>query len=115
MKILVKRVYDKADKADGVRVLVDRLWPRGMSKRSAKIDEWAKELTPSTALRTWYHAHPKEYSVFRAKYRSELANKKEERAALLKGKRTCTLVSAVRDIEHSHVPILLSFLKKGAH
>ncbi len=60
----VRRVYDPPEPADGVRVLVDRLWPRGVSKEHAAVDEWSKELTPSARLRTWYHANPEQYDLF---------------------------------------------------
>jgi uncharacterized protein YeaO (DUF488 family) len=114
MHMEVKRAYDKAAKDDGYRVLVDRLWPRGVSKASAKIDLWAKDPAPSAQLRSWFHADPdKRFKEFSKKYAAELKGsaalkdlKKE-----LKGKGQVTLVTAVKDIEHSHVPTLLKSLK----
>jgi uncharacterized protein YeaO (DUF488 family) len=114
MRTEAKRAYEKAAKDDGYRVLVDRLWPRGVSKAKAKIDLWAKEPAPSAKLRAWFHADPdKRFEEFSKKYAAELKGsaalkdlKKE-----LKGKARVTLVTAVKDIEHSHVPTLLKFLK----
>jgi uncharacterized protein YeaO (DUF488 family) len=114
MHIDVKRAYEKAAKADGYRVLVDRLWPRGVSKASAKIDLWAKESAPTAPLRVWFHADSEaRFKEFSKKYAAELKGsaafkdlKKE-----LKGKEQVTLVTAAKDVEHSHVPTLLKFLK----
>ncbi len=115
LKIDVKRIYEEPKKSDGVRVLVDRLWPRGVSKQKASIDVWAKELTPSPALRTWFHASPLvRYQRFSERYRAELSapEANERRRALVKGQTHLTLLTAARDLEHSHVPTLVSFLKK---
>jgi uncharacterized protein YeaO (DUF488 family) len=114
MKIEVKRAYEKAAKEDKYRVLVDRLWPRGVSKATAKIDLWAKESAPSARLRSWFHTNPDaRFKEFSKKYAGELKGspalkdlKKE-----LKGKARVTLVTAVKDVSHSHVPTLLKFLK----
>jgi len=111
MIISVKRAYDAPKKSDGLRVLVDRLWPRGVTKAKAQIDLWAKNVAPSTALRTWFHGDPEErYGAFTKKYRAELAANKAEIRALLKTHATATLVTAVKDIEHSHIPTLKKFL-----
>jgi len=72
MALRIKRVYDKAEKADGVRVLVDRLWPRGVSREKAEIDRWLKEISPSTELRTWYGHDPARWEEFKARYFREL-------------------------------------------
>jgi uncharacterized protein YeaO (DUF488 family) len=114
MHMEIKRAYDKAGKGDGYRVLVVRLWPRGVSKVSARIDLWAKDPAPSAQLRAWFHADPDaRFKEFSKKYAAELKGsaalkdlKKE-----LKGKGRVTLVTAVKDIEHSHVPTLVRFLK----
>ncbi|MEV6009020.1 DUF488 family protein [Streptomyces sp. NPDC051976] len=110
----VRRVYDPPEPADGVRVLVDRLWPRGVSKERAAVDEWCKELTPSNELRTWYHSHPDRYDDFAERYRAELAGSEADPAVrrlreLARGSRV-TLVTAVKDPDHSHVPVLLGRL-----
>ncbi|HEU4677417.1 MAG TPA: DUF488 family protein [Candidatus Paceibacterota bacterium] len=111
MTISVKRVYDAYEKKDGLRVLVDRLWPRGVTKVKAHIDVWAKELSPSTELRQWFHEEPeRRYESFRTKYAKELKSEKHRAVELLKGEKNVTLVTAAKDIEHSHVPTLRSFL-----
>lgn len=111
----VKRVYDDPDTADGRRVLVDRLWPRGISKQQAAIDEWAKDVTPSNELRKWYHAAPEtRRAEFERKYRIELgADAAREGLAHLRAEAQegpLTLVTATKDPEHSHVPVLLDEL-----
>ncbi|MEV6767214.1 DUF488 family protein [Nocardia sp. NPDC051030] len=111
----VKRVYDVPEAGDGRRVLVDRLWPRGVSKQEAAIDEWAKDVTPSNELRKWYHADPgTRRADFERKYRSELtADEAREGLARLREEAAAgplTLVTAVKDPEHSHVPVLLDEL-----
>jgi uncharacterized protein YeaO (DUF488 family) len=73
MTVSLKRVYDKANRADGTRVLVDRLWPRGLSKQTAAIDRWLRDLAPSNELRKWYHANEEAWPVFRKQYMKELA------------------------------------------
>ena len=73
MAVAIKRVYDPASRTDGARVLVDRLWPRGLTKAAAAIDEWLKELAPSNELRRWYHARPDQWETFRKEYLKELA------------------------------------------
>jgi uncharacterized protein YeaO (DUF488 family) len=111
----VRRVYDPPESADGVRVLVDRLWPRGVSKENAAVDEWPKDLTPSGELRTWYHAHPDRYAEFERRYRDELAAPDRESAVRRlresAGKNTVTLLTAVKDPAHGHVPVLLAHLR----
>ncbi|MFD7336430.1 DUF488 domain-containing protein [Streptomyces violascens] len=113
----VRRVYDPPEGDDGVRVLVDRLWPRGLSKERAAVDEWPKELTPSTELRRWYHEDRTRYAEFRERYEAELAEPEPARAldrllGLAKSD-TVTLVTAVKDIDHSHVPTLVAALERG--
>jgi uncharacterized protein YeaO (DUF488 family) len=74
MKVVMKRVYESASPADGVRVLVDRIWPRGLTKSRAAVDEWLRDLAPSNELRRWYHAQPSNWSTFRRKYFKELSH-----------------------------------------
>ena len=111
----VRRVYDPPEAADGSRVLVDRLWPRGVSKEHAAVDEWPKELTPSAELRTWYHEHLDRYEEFQRRYRAELAAPElDEAVRKLRGlaeRGPVTLVTAVKDPGHSHVPALLAHLQ----
>ncbi|MET9217725.1 DUF488 family protein [Streptomyces sp. NPDC003300] len=110
----VRRIYDDVDAGDGLRVLVDRLWPRGVSKERAAVDDWCKVLTPSAELRTWYHAHPDRYADFARRYRAELAGPEQVPATqrLREQARagSVTLLTAVKDPEHSHVPVLLAHL-----
>jgi len=79
MTIAIKRVYEPATRADGARVLVDRLWPRGLTKERAALDEWLRDLAPSDELRRWYHARPDQWPAFRQKYLKELAQPDRER------------------------------------
>ncbi|RDI52918.1 DUF488 domain-containing protein [Nocardia mexicana] len=113
----VKRVYDPAEASDGTRVLVDRLWPRGVSKQRAHIDEWAKDVTPSDDLRRWFHADPEHREAeFRKKYRAELAAEAPQQGLAqlreLAAKGPVTLVTAVRDPRHSQVAVLLEQLER---
>ncbi|WP_280268518.1 DUF488 domain-containing protein [Nocardia wallacei] len=113
----VKRVYDPAEASDGTRVLVDRLWPRGVSKQKAHIDEWAKDVTPSDDLRRWFHADPEHREAeFRRKYRAELAAEAPRRGLAqlreLAAQGPVTLVTAVRDPQHSQVAVLLEQLQR---
>ncbi|WP_411112259.1 DUF488 domain-containing protein [Streptomyces sp. c-19] len=114
--IRVRRVYDTPSPDDGVRVLVDRLWPRGLAKTDARIDEWPKALTPSTELRRWYHGPDGEYEEFRRRYEAELAAP-EAAAALdrlrdLAREDTVTLLTATKDPALSHTSVLLHELDR---
>jgi uncharacterized protein YeaO (DUF488 family) len=82
MAISVKRVYETASRNDGARVLVDRLWPRGLTKERAAVDEWLRDLAPSDELRRWYHARPEHWANFRKKYLKELSQPEAEDALL---------------------------------
>ena len=111
----IKRVYEAASSDDGLRILVDRLWPRGLSKQSLKHDAWPRDLAPSNELRKWYGHDPKHAAEFRRRYRRELATHRDELAALrakLKG-RTVTLLTATRNIELSHAEVLRELLGKS--
>ena len=77
MAIKLKRVYLKPEKSDGCRILVDRLWPRGLSKQKAKVDHWLRDIAPSTALRKWYGHDPRRWAGFQRRYRTELKGEKE--------------------------------------
>lgn len=107
-----KRIYDEPESADGFRLLVDRLWPRGISKKEAHVDLWAKEIAPSTALRKWFHAHRDQFDEFASKYHRELKAIKKEVIATMEAidDQTVTLLSAVKDLEASHVSVLQKFL-----
>lgn len=107
-----KRIYDEPEVADGFRLLVDRLWPRGTSKAEAHVDLWAKEIAPSTELRKWFHAHRDQFDEFASKYHRELKAIKKEVIATMEAidDKTVTLLSAVKDLEASHVSVLQKFL-----
>jgi uncharacterized protein YeaO (DUF488 family) len=114
MKLHIKRAYDKADQADGRRILVDRLWPRGVTKAKAKIDLWAKEAAPSAALRKWFHHDTdKRYAQFARKYAAELKQNAaaKELKREVKRVKTVTLITAAKEPERSHVPTLAKYLK----
>ena len=110
--IAVKRAYQKPAAADGIRILVDRLWPRGVSKTTLAVDLWQRELAPTTALRKWYGHEPNRFAEFRRRYRRELAEHRERLAALrdLIGGRAATLVTATREVELSHAAVLREML-----
>lgn len=110
----IKRVYEKPDKEDGIRILVDRLWPRGLTKEKASIDLWLKEIAPSTELRKWFGHDPEKWKEFEECYSDEL-KKNEEQVSLLKGqmkKGTVTLVYGARDEEHNEAMVLKELLNR---
>jgi uncharacterized protein YeaO (DUF488 family) len=110
----LKRIYDGAEPQDGYRVLVDRLWPRGMSKEKAKVDLWMKEIAPSDGLRKWFAHDPERWMEFQARYRKELQKKDElikEISQLKKKYRTVTLLYSARDELHNQAVALLAILK----
>lgn len=111
--IQLKRAYDPPKKSDGFRVLVDRLWPRGVKKESAKIDLWLKEIAPSTELRKWYDHDPEKWSEFKRYYAKELNKKEDLFKELFSLKmKTITLVFGAKDIEHSHALFLQQYMQK---
>lgn len=114
MPLRVKRVYETPAKEDGPRILADRLWPRGVTKEKAHITYWAKDLAPSSELRSWFHEDPENrFGDFQKRYASELKkNRTKIKSDLEPYTRSFTLVTAVRDIERSHIPTLKSFLKR---
>ena len=112
--IKIKRAYDKASKEDGYRVLVDGLWPRGISKDDAKIDLWLKEISPSSELREWFSHDPKKWEGFKSKYRNELKEKAglvKEIKRIEKEKKTITLLYSTKDEQHNNVIVLSEILK----
>jgi uncharacterized protein YeaO (DUF488 family) len=113
--IRIKRVYEPAAKEDGWRVLVDRLWPRGMKKEAVKIDLWMKDVAPSDALRKSFCHEVKKWPDFQRKYRAELKKKKELTAELKKMAKkhgTLTLLFGARDVEHNQAVVLAESLKE---
>ncbi|GGU56430.1 DUF488 domain-containing protein [Streptomyces daghestanicus] len=117
MTVRVRRVYDPPEPDGGPRVLVDRLWPRGLKKEAAHVDEWPKALTPSTELRRWYHAGEGSFEEFARRYEAELTA--PEAAEALDGVReraragTVTLLTAAKDVDHSHAAVLARLLGQG--
>lgn len=110
--IQIKRIYDAATIDDGYRVLVDRLWPRGIKKSEARIDEWAKDLAPTTALRTAYNHQPEYWEVFQQQYYAELLNNPLTHHFLDKweNEKHLTLLYASKDPRYSHAQVLKNFL-----
>jgi uncharacterized protein YeaO (DUF488 family) len=106
--IRCKRVYEPAEDGDGFRVLVDRLWPRGLAKARAHVDLWAKEIAPSTELRQWYHAHLADWSVFRSRYLAELKPADAGLAAIIAaaGGRPITLLYAAKTDGPTHADVV---------
>ena len=110
MPIKVKRVYEKAARSDGKRILVDRLWPRGIKKTA--IDVWIKDVAPSDELRNWFHHEEPKWSVFRSRYRKELSANKAAVAELRKeAKGTATLLYGAKDEKHNQAVVLAEYLK----
>ena len=114
MKIMIKRVYDEPEKSDGKRILIDRLWPRGLSKEVAGIDLWHAEIAPSTKLRQWFDHDPKKWEEFKRKYTKELKENKESVRKLKDYLSTCSyaaLLFAARSLEFNHAVVLKEFLE----
>ncbi len=114
MQINVKRVYDPPSPTDGCRVLVDRLWPRGLATEVAAVDHWAKDLAPSTDLRKWYHSHADRHDEFVRRYQAEFVDAAQPFQALLEATARCsvvTLLYASRDTEHTHAYVVRRWLE----
>jgi uncharacterized protein YeaO (DUF488 family) len=112
----VKRIYDQPEKNDGFRVLVDRLWPRGVSKDRAHLDLWLKEIAPSDSLRKWFGHDPQRWTEFKSKYRKELSGKKDLVLQLRKLQAEhgdVTLLYGAHDQIHNEAVALLSFIKSA--
>lgn len=114
MNIQCKRVYDPAESSDGYRVLVDRLWPRGIKKTDLALDEWVKDLTPSTELRKAFHAETIDFHHFTELYRAELATQKQEgeRLAQIARQQTLTMLYAAKNSEQNHALVLADWLRE---
>ncbi|HEY8189124.1 MAG TPA: DUF488 domain-containing protein [Micavibrio sp.] len=114
MPVHIKRAYAQPDQKDGVRILVDRLWPRGLAKEKAKIDLWLKEIAPSAELRMWFGHDPDKWAEFKKRYRAEL-KKNGEQTAILKAamkKGPVTLIYAAKDEEHNNAVVLRDVLSR---
>ena len=115
MEIKLKRAYEEPATADGTRILVDRLWPRGLTKAKAGIDLWLKEVSPSTELRTWFGHDPKKWRSFRGRYQTELKHHPDQ-LELIRHKAkegTVTLLYGARDQLHNEAVVLKEFLEHG--
>ena len=112
--IRIARIYEPPEKNEGWRVLVDRLWPRGVRKETAQVDDWMKEIAPSNELRKWFGHKPERWTEFQNRYRAELAKKKEHiemLRAMEKKHGTVTLLFGAKDLEHNQAVVLRGFLK----
>lgn len=118
-QVAIKRVYEEPGGDDGMRVLVDRLWPRGLSKERAHVDLWLKDIAPSSELRTWFGHDPAKFDEFRSRYEAELASGPAHDAFTnLRGiarQQQVTLVFAARDSEHSNAAVLRELLHTSDH
>lgn len=118
MRVVIKRVYEPPSQEDGNRVLVDRLWPRGLTKAKAKIDEWLRDLAPSNALRRWYHTQPNQWAAFRKRYLKELSTPEYQQPLqrlfdLAQGDKRLTLLFASKN-ETTNNAVVLKELLEGA-
>jgi len=113
-KVQIKRIYDAVEEADGKRVLVDRLWPRGVSKEAASLDEWLKEIGPSHELRKWFRHDAEKFATFREKYIEELSSGEQQEALHTLKKLAMskvTLLTAAKETTYNHVQILKELLE----
>ncbi|MEV7514796.1 DUF488 domain-containing protein [Streptomyces diastaticus] len=114
--VTCRRIYEDPSEQDGKRVLVDRLWPRGMSKDRADLDEWLKDIAPSTDLRHWYHHDPERFDGFRARYIDELRDPDHEEAVRylrdLAAHAKVTLLTATKDVDRSEAAVLAKWLNE---
>jgi uncharacterized protein YeaO (DUF488 family) len=113
MNIQIKRVYEEPTRDDGTRILVDRLWPRGLTKEKAKVDLWLKDVAPSTELRKWFAHDPARWTEFQARYREELKHNHEALSLLQEAtaKGPATLLYGARDQQHNEAVVLQKLLK----
>jgi uncharacterized protein YeaO (DUF488 family) len=115
MDVRLKRAYEPASASDGERILIDRIWPRGITREEAQLDEWARELAPSTELRRWFAHDPARFEDFRRRYTAELAAPEGKLRELRRRARagTVTLVYGARDAEHNDAVVLAEILRRG--
>ena len=115
MDVRLKRIQEPRRRDDGHRVLVDRLWPRGVSKATAALDEWLPDVAPSDELRRWYGHHPARFEEFRRRYVRELASRREQLSDLRRRARSgrVTFLTATRDLERSNAAVLAEALRRG--
>ena len=114
MKAIIKRVYEKPSDDDGFRILVDRLWPRGLTKEKAAVDLWLKEIAPTTELRKWFNHDPEKWMGFQKKYLQEI-NENKEALAILKEKMNqgkVTILYGAKDEQHNEARVLMDFVNE---
>ncbi|HYY35908.1 MAG TPA: DUF488 domain-containing protein [Candidatus Binatia bacterium] len=113
MSIRVKRIYDEPSKADGRRVLIDRVWPRGLTKEEAQIDDWLKEIAPSARLRKWFGHDPARWEEFKKRYAKELTDQRDrvEQLARAATKRKVTLLFGAKDVDHNNAVALKEYIE----
>lgn len=116
MSLKIKRAYEDPARDDGVRILVDRIWPRGVSKAAARIDQWRKEIAPNTALRKWFGHNPARWAKFKRRYFAELEEQRESLADVraLAKRKTVTLIFSAKDTEHNQAVALREYLETRA-
>jgi len=114
MKVKIKRVYEQPEKEDGTRILVDRLWPRGLTKEKARVDLWLKEIAPSTELRKWFGHDPAKWAEFQTRYKAELKSNADQLKLLKReiAKGPATLVYGAKDQEHNEASVLQQILNR---
>jgi uncharacterized protein YeaO (DUF488 family) len=112
--VKIKRVYERAERGDGERILVDRLWPRGLSKRAAAVDEWMKDLGPSHELRKWFGHDPRRWPEFRRRYVAELRTQRDPLMAIARKatRGAVTLLFGARDPEHNQAVVLKGVIER---
>ncbi len=119
MKVTAKRVYEPPSRSDGMRILVDRVWPRGISKEAAHIDEWLREVAPSDRLRKWFGHRPERWTEFQRRYREELREPSKaelvDRLRKQSRERKLTLLYGARDTEHNQAVALSNFLNRAGN
>ena len=111
--IKLKRIYEKPEKSDGLRILVDRLWPRGMSKEKAAVDLWLKDIAPSNTLRKWFKHDPKKWLAFQRKYKAAIMTNKEafiQLKEIIKKRKNVTLLYAAKDEQHNEAVVIKDLL-----
>jgi uncharacterized protein YeaO (DUF488 family) len=115
LDVRAKRAYDPAEDGDGYRILIDHVWPRGVSRQRACLDDWARELAPSDELRKWFDHDPARFAEFRSRYRDELADQSQRLEELRSRARNgaVTIVYAARDREHNNAVVLTELLRDG--
>jgi len=117
MSIELKRVYDPASESDGYRILVDRLWPRGLTEESARVDLWLRRIAPTTELRKWYRHDVEKWPEFQKRYESELAAHGELLDLILdieRHRKIVTILFGAKDVEHNEANVVLTVLKRRA-